>query len=128
MQVHNFVIIHIEGTTLDTLTINGYVGLLIGICYSKHVMIKGAHARVPYTISATLLTNEILAANISRYAVYAISKDRDNSNDGVRYLENAITTVWLHSNQSSLNDGKPIQIGSKLAVAVQLAITYAAQC
>ena len=85
------------------------------------IIIKGAHTRVPYTISATLLSSEILAANISRYAVYAISKDRDNSNDGVRYLENAITTVWLHSNQSSPSDGKPIQVGSKLAVAVQLA-------
>ena len=53
-----------------------------------------------HILSTTLLISEILAANILKYAAHAISKDRDNGNNGVRYLENKFTTfvhctVWL---------------------------------
>ena len=54
-------------------------------------------------LSATLLISEILAANSSKYAAYAISNDRDNGNDGVRYLENNLTTVWLHGSHAVLS-------------------------
>ena len=37
---------------------------------------------------------------------------------GVWYLENELTTVWLHGSQSSPCHGEPIQRGYKLAVVV----------
>ena len=43
-----------------------------------------------------------------KYVVHAISKDRDNGNDGAHYLENVLITVWLRGDGSSPGDGKYI--------------------
>ena len=43
-------------------------------------------------LSATLLISEILAANISKYAAYAIRKDRDNE----KYATHANSKVCVN--------------------------------
>ena len=43
-------------------------------------------------LSATLLISEILAANISKYAAYAISKDQDNG----KYATHANSKVCVN--------------------------------
>ena len=51
-----------------------------------------AHARFRI-LSATLLISVILAANISKYAAYAIRKDRDNE----KYATHANSKVCVNS-------------------------------
>ena len=48
-----------------------------GQAYGPCSMLK-EHTHGFRILSATLLIREILAANISKYAAYAIRKDRDN--------------------------------------------------
>ena len=81
-----------------------------GPAHLQHVIAYGMHARRGRSrlsrplcsvkwhkhgfriLSATLLISEILAANISKYAAYAIRKDRDNE----KYATHANSKVCVN--------------------------------